>query len=63
VADPTPTDRDTTLDPELERIRSQRSSLKDRHSRELSRLLDKRKDLEGVHALADLVSDSLRWSA
>jgi hypothetical protein len=63
VADPTPTDRDRTLDPELERIRTQRSALKDRHSRELSRLLDKRKDLEGVHALADLVSDSLRWSA
>jgi hypothetical protein len=63
VADPTPTHRDGALDPELERIRAQRSTLKDRHSRDLSRLLDKRKDLEGVHALADLVSDSLRWSA
>jgi hypothetical protein len=63
VADPTPTDRDRTLDPELERLRIQRAELKLRHSRELSRLLDRRKDLEGVHALADLVSDSLRWSA
>lgn len=65
MADPTPTDRDRTLDPELERLRLrlQRAELKLRHSRELSRLLDRRKDLEGVHALADLVSDSLRWSA
>ena len=59
--DPTTTDRD--VDTELERIRSQRSSLKDRHSQALSRLMTEREDLVGVHPLADLVSDSLRWSA
>ena len=51
------------LDSELDRIRSQRAALKDRHSQALARLLAEREDLKGVHALADLVSDSLRWSA
>jgi hypothetical protein len=65
VADPTSTDRELTrdLDIELERIRSQRAALKNRHARALSRLMAEREDLKGVHALADLVSDSLRWSA
>jgi hypothetical protein len=61
VADPTTTKRD--FDTELERIRGQRAALKDRHSQALSRLMTEREDLKGVHALADLVSDSLRWSA
>jgi hypothetical protein len=65
VADPTSTDRVLArdLDLELERIRSQRAALKNRHAQALSRLLTEREDLQGVHALADLVSDSLRWSA
>jgi hypothetical protein len=65
VADPTSTDRELTraLDLELERIRAQRAELKSRHARALSRLMNDREDLKGVHALADLVSDSLRWSA
>jgi len=61
VADPMTTKRD--VDTELERIRAQRAALKDRHSQALSRLMAEREDLHGVHALADLVSDSLRWSA
>jgi hypothetical protein len=65
VADPTTTHgapvRD--LDTELERIRAQRVALKHRHSQALARLMAEREDLKGVHALADLVSDSLRWSA
>jgi hypothetical protein len=61
VADPTTTKRD--FDTQLERIRAQRAALKDRHSQALSRLMAEREDLKGVHALADLVSDSLRWSA
>jgi hypothetical protein len=51
------------MDAQLERIRVQRASLKDKHSQALSRLMADRSDLKGVHALADLVSDSLRWSA
>jgi hypothetical protein len=61
VADPTTTKSD--LDTELERIRVQRAALKARHSEALTRLMAEREDLRGVHALADLVNDSLRWSA
>jgi hypothetical protein len=61
VEDPTTTQPD--FDTQLERIRAQRTALKARHSEALSRLMAEREDLRGVHALADLVSDSLRWSA
>jgi hypothetical protein len=61
VEDPTTTQPD--VDTELERIRVQRAALKARHSEALARLMAQREDLRGVHALADLVSDSLRWSA
>jgi hypothetical protein len=65
VADPTTTKREPArdLDTELERIRAQRAELRHRHSQALARLMAEREDLKGVHALADLVSDSLRWSA
>ena len=65
MANPTTTERDPQqhLDTQLERIRAQRAALKDRHAQALTRLMAEREDLKGVHALADLVSDSLRWSA
>ena len=65
MADPTSTQPEPgyDMDTQLERIRAQRAALKDRHSQALSRLMAEREDLKGVHALADLVSDSLRWSA
>ena len=65
MADPTTTKREPAhdLDTQLDRIRAQRAAIKDRHSQALSRLMTEREDLKGVHALADLVSDSLRWSA
>ncbi|CAN5291404.1 MAG: hypothetical protein ACSLEW_03505 [Nocardioides sp.] len=50
-------------DAELDRISQQRNSLKQRHSQALVRLMTEREDLRGVHALADLVDDSVRWSA
>ncbi|MEP9384462.1 hypothetical protein [Nocardioides sp. KR10-350] len=50
-------------DAELERVVTQRASLKFRHASRLAKLMDERQDLRGVHALADLVDDSLRWSA
>ena len=62
MADPTSTQPEA-IDTELERIRAQRATLKHRHSKALARLMAEREDLKGVHALADLVSDSLRWSA
>jgi hypothetical protein len=65
VADPTTTKSEPArdLDTELERIRAQRAELRHRHSQALARLMAEREDLKGVHALADMVSDSLRWSA
>ncbi len=47
------------VDPFVER----RAQLRSRHSQALARLMEEREDLRGVHALADFVSDSLRWSA
>ncbi|WP_169576513.1 hypothetical protein [Nocardioides halotolerans] len=41
----------------------ERSDPKHRHAQALARLMAEREDLRGVHALADLVSDALRWSA
>lgn len=58
-ATPGTVDVDSTLD----RIYLQRTSLKSRHSQALSKLMDEREDLRGVHALADFVDDSLRWTA
>ncbi|WP_435747649.1 hypothetical protein [Nocardioides sp. SYSU DS0663] len=52
----------TSIDQRLERIREQRAALRTRHSQALTRLMDQRADLRGVHALADLVDDSVRWS-
>lgn len=68
MADPTTPDprsarANGTTETELERVRAQRSALKDRHAQALWKLMAEREDLRGVHALADLVSDSLRWSA
>ena len=65
MADPTTTQPAPAhdFDTRLEQIRSERAALKARHSQALSRLMAEREDLKGVHALADLVNDSLRWSA
>ena len=52
--------RDQGLDPALERAR--RDALRDRHTEGLTRLMTARDDLRGVHALADLVDDAVRWS-
>lgn len=46
-----------------ERLREQRERLQTRHSHALTSLMDSRRDLRGVHALADLVDDAVRWSA
>ncbi|MXG89141.1 hypothetical protein [Nocardioides flavescens] len=60
---PTGAPVEQVIDTELDRIRAHRATLKNRHSEALSRLMAERADLRGVHALADLVDDSLRWSA
>lgn len=40
-----------------------RSALRDRHARNLARLMQQRDDLRGVHPLADFVDDAIRWTA
>lgn len=53
----------TPVDPTLERIAAQRDALRLRHAQRLTALMESRSDLRGVHALADFVDDSVRWSA
>lgn len=38
-------------------------SLKFRHASALTKLMEERQDLRGVHVFADFVDDSVRWSA
>ena len=47
-------------EPEVLQVRRHRLQL--RHSAALTRLLEARRDLRGVHALADFVDDAVRWS-
>lgn len=47
----------------FDRRRDRRDALKSRHAEHLARLMAQRDDLRGVHALADLVDDAIRWSA
>ncbi len=54
---------ETATDHSLERRREQRAALISRHAESLTRLMDTRSDLRGVHALADLVDDGVRWTA
>ncbi len=50
-------------DDDLERRRRQRDILRLRHAHLLTNLMSSRHDLRGVHALADFVDDSVRWTA
>lgn len=58
----TGTGTDAELD-RLDRLVRQRHSLRSRHASALARLMDEREDLRGAHAFADLVDESMRWSA
>ena len=48
---------------ELTHRRAQRSTLKAKHFQSLATLMGERHDLRGVHALADYLDDSIRWTA
>ncbi len=45
-----------------QRVLDQRSGFRLRHARGLADLMAQRDDLRGVHALADLVDDAVRWT-
>ena len=48
---------------ETDAAREKRAAFKLRHARGLTTLMGEREDLRGVHALADLVDDAVRWTA
>ena len=56
------TTRTVPADRDLEKL-AQRGSAQSRHTQALAQLMGDREDLRGVHALADFVDDSLRWTA
>ncbi|WP_182381001.1 hypothetical protein [Nocardioides sp. WS12] len=42
---------------------ARRAALRDRHAQRLTTLMEQRRDLRGVHQLADFVDDAIRWTA
>ena len=46
-----------------ELVRERRERLQTSHAHALTSLMGARRDLHGVHALADLVADAVRWTA
>jgi hypothetical protein len=56
-----PAEHEPTHD--IDPLQARRTAWQVRHAQALSALMTEREDLRGVHALADLVADSLRWSA
>lgn len=47
----------------VDRSLERRAALRTRHAQSLTRLMEQRDDLRGVHALADFVDDAVRWTA
>lgn len=47
----------------VDRTLARRATLRSRHAQGLTRLMEERTDLRGVHALADFVDDAVRWTA
>ena len=59
---------DTTTHPatsadDFDNVLERRYAFINRHAQGLTHLMDQRDDLRGVHALADLVDDAIRWTA
>ncbi|GAA3830564.1 hypothetical protein [Nocardioides panacisoli] len=48
---------------DIDRRLERRAALRTRHAQGLTRLMEERADLRGVHALADFVDDAVRWTA
>lgn len=63
VDGPATTPADDDFDARLARIVARRKQFQDRHAQRLTALMAQRDDLRGVHALADLVDDAIRWTA
>lgn len=48
---------------DFDNVLERRHAFKSRHAESLTKLMEQRGDLRGVHALADLVDDAIRWTA
>jgi hypothetical protein len=55
-------DQNTNPTP-IDRAVSRRIALRVKHAQGLTKLMEERADLRGVHALADFVDDAVRWTA
>ena len=53
----------SAVERDVEQVVEQRKRLQTQHTEALARLMETRRDLRGVHALADFVDDAVRWSA
>ena len=53
----------SAIERDVEQAVEQRKRLQNQHAEALARLMETRRDLRGVHALADFVDDAVRWSA
>ena len=53
----------STGDQGIDELREQRAKLRLRHAQALTTLMEERRDLRGVHALADYFDEAVRWSA
>jgi DNA topoisomerase IB len=51
------------LDDRTARLVAARANFRDRQTAGLTGLLERRPELRGLHALADFLDDSVRWSA
>jgi len=63
VDGPTTAAAEDDIDARLARIIARRKQFQDRHAQRLTALMAERDDLRGVHALADMVDDAIRWTA
>ena len=50
------------IEVDVEHVTDPVMRLQTRHSEALARLMATRRDLRGVHALADFVDEAVRWS-
>ena len=52
-----------SIEPQSDDLQTRRAVSVARYTASVTELLDHRADLHGVHKMADLVYDSVRWSA
>ncbi len=56
-------DAKITTATETDEAREKRAAFRLRHARGVASLMEGRADLRGIHALADMVDDAVRWTA